>query len=278
MRPADPEDSGCAFPLGADDAPIPCGAPRRPRSSFCPEHHALCHVSPGSRSERRALAEEEALARAFGGRLGVEAREPPEALLRRLDRITRLFFCPESSRYVPRGGNMPKRIVKRPEKREPDNQEQSGDLGPPERLQHGPVEASARAIADSLGRLSRPYRAVDTLQIMERRGSITPAMRQAGEDFRARFTVAQLDPLRALDTAHLRIAELGPSPDQAAAGPRIEAARTTVWQAIQAVGGIGSPAGSCLWHVLGWQRNLRQWAWSRAGAAAASARKPHPAF
>jgi hypothetical protein len=220
MRPADPEDSGCAFPLGADDAPIPCGAPRRPRSSFCPEHHALCHVSPGSRSERRALAEEEALARAFGGRLGVEAREPPEALLRRLDRITRLFFCPESSRYVPRGGNMPKRIVKRPEKREPDNQEQSGDLGPtPERLQHGPVEASARAIADSLGRLSRPYRAVDTLQIMERRGSITPAMRQAGEDFRARFTVAQLDPLRALDTAHLRIAELGPSPDQAAAAP-----------------------------------------------------------
>jgi hypothetical protein len=261
MRPADPEDSGCAFPLGADDAPIPCGAPRRPRSSFCPEHHALCHVPPGSRSERRAFAEEEALARAVGGRLGVEAREPPEALLRRLDRITRLFFCSEGSRYVPKGGNMPKRIVKRPEKREPENQEQGGDLGPtPERLQHGPVEAMPRAIADSLGRLSRPYRAVDTLQIMERRGSITPAMRQAGEDFRARFTVAQLDPLRALDTAHLRIAELGPSPDQAAPGPRIEAARTTVWQAIQAVGGIGSPAGSCLWHVLGWQRNLRQWA------------------
>jgi hypothetical protein len=66
--------------------------------------------------------------------------------------------------------------------------------------------------------------------------------------------------LRALDTAHLRIAELGPNPDQGTPGPRIEAARTTVWQAIQAVGGIGSPAGSCLWHVLGWQRNLREWA------------------
>ena len=256
MRPADPEDSGCAFPLGADDAPIPCGAPRRARSSFCAAHHALCHLPPGSRSEDRELAEEEALARAVGGRLGIEAREPPEALLRRLDRITRLFFCPDSSRYVPTGGNMPKRIVKRP-----GNGEQSGDLGPTrERLQHGPVEASARAIADSLGRLSRPYRAVDTLQIMERRGSITPAMRQAGEDFRARFTVAQLDPLRALDTAHLRVAELGPSSGQGAPGPRIEAARTTVWQAIQAVGGIGSPAGSCLWHVLGWQRNLREWA------------------
>ena len=101
MRPADQEDSGCAFPLGADDAPVPCGAPRRPRSSFCPEHHALCHVPPGSRSERQAFAEEEALARAVGGRLGAEAREPPEALLRRLDRISRLFFCPDSSRMFP---------------------------------------------------------------------------------------------------------------------------------------------------------------------------------
>ncbi len=95
---------------------------------------------------------------------------------------------------------------------------------------------------------------------MERRGTITSAMRQAGEDFRTRFAVAQLDPLRALDTAHLRIAELGPRPDQTAPGPRIEAARATVWRAIQAVGGIASPAGSCLWHVLGWQQSLKEWA------------------
>jgi hypothetical protein len=250
------EGSGCAYPLTGGSQPASYGAPCRPGSSFCADHHALCHVLPGSRAEDRELAEEEALARAVGGRLGRDLREPPEALLRRLDRISRLFFCPESSRYVHSGGSMPKRIVKRPE-----TGEQSGDLGPtPERLQHGPVEALPRAIADSLGRLSRPYRAVDTLQIMERRGSITPAMRQAGEDFRTRFAVAQLDPLRALDTAHLRIAELGPNPDPGAPGARIEAARTTVWQAIQAVGGIGSPAGSCPWHVLGWQRNLRQWA------------------
>src|SRR5205814_7635933 len=86
---------GCAFPLGANGAPLACGAPRRPGSSFCPEHHALCHLPPGGRAERRALAEEEALARAVGGRLGREAREPPDALLRRLDRISRLFFCPK---------------------------------------------------------------------------------------------------------------------------------------------------------------------------------------
>jgi hypothetical protein len=134
-------------------------------------------------------------------------------------------------------------------------------LGPtPERLRHGPVEPLARPIADAAGRPARPWRAIDTLAIMEGRGSITPAMRQAGEDFRARFTVAQLDPLRALDPSHLRIAELGPRPEKEAIGPRIEAARRSVWRALQAVGGIGSPAGSCLWHVLGWERTLREWA------------------
>src|SRR5215471_18816530 len=75
----------------------------------------------------------------------------------------------------------------------------------PERLQQGEIERIDRAIADTAGSISRPYRAVDTLLLMERRGSITAGMRQAGEDFRARFTLAQLDPLRALDLSHLRL-------------------------------------------------------------------------
>ena len=82
----------------------------------------------------------------------------------------------------------------------------------------------------------------------------------AGEDFRARFAVAQLDPLRALDLTHLRVAETGPNPDREAPGPRIEAARRSVWRVIQAVGGMASPAGSCLWHVLGWELPVKEWA------------------
>src|SRR5436853_2699087 len=114
-----------------------------------------------------------------------------------------------------------------------------GDIGPTqERLRHGPVEPLAQALADANGRPSRPYRAVDTLAIMERRGSITAGMRQAGEDFRARFAIAQLDPLRALDLSHLRLGERGPRPDRDGPGLRIEAARTAVWRAIQGVGGI----------------------------------------
>jgi len=135
------------------------------------------------------------------------------------------------------------------------------DSGPtPERRQHGAVERLDRAIGDAAGHPSRPYRAVDTLAIMQRRGSITAGMRQAGEDFRARFATAQLDPLRALDLSHLRFGERSPQPNRAGPGLRIEAARTAVWRTIQSVGGIASPAGSCLWHVLGWERSLKEWA------------------
>jgi len=129
-----------------------------------------------------------------------------------------------------------------------------------ERLRHGAVERPERAIADAAGQPSRPYRAVDTLAIMQRRGSISSGMRQAGEDFRARFMFAQLDPLRALDPSHLRFGEPGRRRGGEAVGVRIEQARDAVWRAIQAVGGIASPAGSCLWHVLGWERSLKEWA------------------
>ena len=128
-----------------------------------------------------------------------------------------------------------------------------------ERRNHGIVERVARPIADEQGRPSRPHRAIDTLAAMERRGSITSGMRQAGEDFRARFTIAQLDPLRAPDLSRPR--ERGASRFTAdEPGVRIEGARDAVWRAIQAVGGPASPGGSCLWHVVGWEQSLKEWA------------------
>ena len=133
-------------------------------------------------------------------------------------------------------------------------------LPTPERRNQGVVERLDRPIADESGRPSRPYRAVDTLATMERRGSITAGMRQAGEDFRARFTVAQLDPLRVPDWSQPRDRGSTRFNDADQPGLRIEAARDAVWKAIQAVGGMGSPAGSCLWHVVGWERSLKEWA------------------
>ena len=138
----------------------------------------------------------------------------------------------------------------------------TADAGPltPQRRQHGAVERVERTIADAAGRPGRPYRAIDTLALMERRGSITAPMRTVGEDFRAHFAVAQLDPLRALDPLRLRLGERSLRWKESESGLCIEAARAAVWRAIEAVGGIASPAGSCLWHVLGWERSLKEWA------------------
>jgi hypothetical protein len=133
----------------------------------------------------------------------------------------------------------------------------------PERRSHGIVERLERPIADESGRPARPYRAVDTLAAMERRGSISAGMRQAGEDFRTRFATAQLDPLRAPDWSRLRVGGSSRFRAEDEPGLRIEGARDVVWRAILAVGGIGSPAGSCLWHVVGWEQSLKEWALER---------------
>lgn len=124
----------------------------------------------------------------------------------------------------------------------------------PERIARGEIEALERPIADDAGRPSQPWRAVDTLAAMWRRGTITAEMRLAGEDFRDEFRVAHLDPLHA--------AALGRLPGMATVefGRRIELARRRVAEAIRAVGGLTSPGGSCVWHVLGEEQSLRQWA------------------
>jgi hypothetical protein len=129
-----------------------------------------------------------------------------------------------------------------------------------ERQQRGAIEQLSRPIADETGQMARPYRAVDTLAAMERRGSITPGMRHAAEDFRFRFVTAQLDPLRALDYSRPRNGGTGRATINGESGLRVETAREHVWRAIVAVGGPASPGGSCLWHVVGWERSLKEWA------------------
>ena len=124
----------------------------------------------------------------------------------------------------------------------------------PERLCHGEVEQLNCPIADEHGRPARPFQAVDILVAMERRGSITPGMRGAGQDFRETFQRAHLDPLRAQ-----KLERTGFSPT-ALPGFRIEAARERVWQTIRMIGGLGSPPGPCLWHVVGLEETIRHWA------------------
>ena len=77
----------------------------------------------------------------------------------------------------------------------------------------------------------------------------------AARDFESPFIVANLDPLRALPI--FRIPGTGRDPDL---NDRQLHARRRVHKSLKALGGISSPAGSCVWHVVGLQRSVREWA------------------
>ena len=108
---------------------------------------------------------------------------------------------------------------------------------------------------DPDGRIVVHHRTVDTLGKMLRAGTITQEMHDAAKDLEAAFIVANLDPLRALPV--LRIPGTGRDPDL---NHRQLHARRRVHKSLEALGGISSPAGSCVWHVVGLQRSVREWA------------------
>ena len=108
---------------------------------------------------------------------------------------------------------------------------------------------------DPDGRIVVHHRTVDTLSKMLRAGTIEWAMHDAAQDFQASFIVAQLDPLRALPIP--RVPGTRREPDL---NERQLHARRRVHKAMAALGGISSPAGSCVWHVVGLQRSVREWA------------------
>ena len=105
------------------------------------------------------------------------------------------------------------------------------------------------------GRIVYHHRTVDTLGKMLRAGTIAQEMHDAAKDFQAAFIVANFDPLRALPL--LRVPGNGREPEL---HERQLDAQRRVHEALEALGGIGSPAGSCVWHVVGLQRSVREWA------------------
>jgi Domain of unknown function (DUF6456) len=108
--------------------------------------------------------------------------------------------------------------------------------------------------ADPEGRPVVHHRTVDTLGIMLRAGTITKEMHEAARDFQAQFTIARFDVVRCMPLMRLPGSSAGDLTDA-----QVDA-RRRVGAALDALGGLGSPAGSCVWHVVGVQRSIREWA------------------
>ena len=88
-------------------------------------------------------------------------------------------------------------------------------------------------------------------------GNITQAMHDPARDFQAAFTIASLD---RMPSASLVLVQ---PPGTRGSGDLTEAqvgARERVARALDALGGPGSPEGSCIWFVVGLQTSLGEWA------------------
>lgn len=109
--------------------------------------------------------------------------------------------------------------------------------------------------ADPDGRPVVHHRTVDTLGIMLRAGTITREMHDAARDFQAQFTIAGFDVVRCMPLTRLSGGGGGTDLSDAQVD-----ARRRMSSALDALGGLGSPAGSCVWHVVGLQRSVREWA------------------
>jgi hypothetical protein len=108
--------------------------------------------------------------------------------------------------------------------------------------------------ADPDGRPVVHHRVVDTIGRMLRSGTITQAMHDAARDFAATFTIARFDPVVCMSLDRLP----GSSNPADLTDAQVDA-RRRIGEAIDALGGLGSPAGGCVWHVVGMQRSIREW-------------------
>ena len=83
--------SGCVFILDDGRSRRFCGEIPRRGSSYCPQHHTLCHVGCGTTAEAQRLREVEALARAVGGRRAPIGTGPSRRFINRLEQAMRSF-------------------------------------------------------------------------------------------------------------------------------------------------------------------------------------------
>ena len=130
------------------------------------------------------------------------------------------------------------------------------DLAKPSkwRLQHGGFSEPIRSADPETGTPVAHRRAVDTLGLMLTNGSITPQMHEAGCIFRTLFRSAAIDGIAISQLIRLAGATGGEM-----SGRQIDA-RRRVNTGLDALGGHDSPAGSCVWFIVGLEMSVREWA------------------
>jgi hypothetical protein len=130
----------------------------------------------------------------------------------------------------------------------------------PERWARGDVARAKHQVQDSAGRPGAPFIAIDLLSKLFRDQRITDDELKAGYRFRGDFTYGHLDALRAADVSRGRVDGARFRRDF---GISIYEARRRAMDAIDVLGGIASPVGSCVRHVVGAGETLKLWATSR---------------
>jgi len=124
--------------------------------------------------------------------------------------------------------------------------------------QHGAVRGLEAPIADVAGGIGAPLLRLPLLARLEHRGAITRTEAEAGERFHDLFQRGGLDGLKAADMGRIPAAGGMMFGDQIS--PSGERCRVRVTEAMTALGGAGSVAASAVWHVVGFEMSVRQWA------------------
>ena len=140
-------------------------------------------------------------------------------------------------------------------KRKAKTSKQKEAMGPSTwRLQHGGFGEAVRSADPETGTPVQHRRAIDTLALMLRNGTITQEMQDAGSTFRALFRRAALDGMARAPLIRL------PGKSADTISERNVEARRKVGAALDALGGHDSAAGSCAWYVIGLEMSVREWA------------------
>ena len=127
----------------------------------------------------------------------------------------------------------------------------------PERRAHGRISRAAEQVQDARGDIGSPWIVEGHLALMERRGDIGRAEREAGEVFAKLYRRAHIGGLQAADMARVTL-PVGQSRREDTPGQ--EMARRRLWEALESLGGMSSPCGSCCWFVVGEELSLAEYA------------------